>query len=223
MSPPPDSVSATAARPPYPLWAALALATALVAALAWQVMRLREDQRWLADRVSQPYVGMFVPQVAATALDGRTVSLGQPQGRRQVLFFFTTTCPHCRASLPQLKLAARALRERGDVELIGVAFASPAQAAAYAREHALDFPLVARDDRRIAALFRARRVPSLLVIDGDGLVRYRHVGALDGKAPLQELLDAATATEPARSQASRRPAAAAQAPSRASEAALASR
>lgn len=189
---PSDSHFAAASRPPYLLWAALALATALVVALGWQVTRLREDQRWLADRVSQPYVGMFVPQMSATALDGRPVSLGQPRGRRQVLFFFTTTCPHCRASLPQLKLAARELREHGDVELIGVAFAAPAQAAAYAREHDLDFPLVARDDRRTAALFRARRVPSLLVVDGDGLVRYRHVGALTGKTPLQELLQAAT-------------------------------
>lgn len=197
MSPPPDSVSAANPRPSYLLWAALALASALVVALGWQLMRLREDQRWLVDRVNLPYVGMFVPQVAATTLDGRSVSLGQPQGRRQVLFFFNTTCPHCRASLPQLKLAARELQRHAGVELVGVAFATPAQTAAYAREHALDFPLIAvDDDRRTQALFRARRVPSLLVIGDDGRVRYQRVGELNGKTPLQELLRAATAAEP---------------------------
>ncbi|QWP76205.1 TlpA family protein disulfide reductase [Lysobacter sp. K5869] len=197
MSSPPDSVSAANPRPPYVLWAALALASALVVALGWQLMRLREDQRWLVDRVNLPYVGMFVPQVAATALDGRAVALGQPHGQRQVLFFFNTTCPHCRASLPQLKLAARELRKHAGVELVGVAFATPAQTAAYAREHALDFPLIAvDDDRRTQALFRARRVPSLLVIGGDGRVRYQRVGELNGKTPLHELLRAATAAEP---------------------------
>lgn len=201
MSTPPDCNHRPVARPPYLLWAALTLATMLVVALGWQVMRLREDQRWLVERVERPYVGMFVPPMTATALDGRPLSLGQPQGRRQVLFFFNTTCPHCRASLPQLKLAARAMRGHGEVELIGVAFSQPAEVAAYARQHGLDFPLVAAgDDRRTLALFRARRVPSLLVVDGDGRVRYQRVGALAGKTPLQELLQAATAPEPARPQ-----------------------
>jgi len=200
MSSPPDSAAEPNPRPSYVLWAALALASALVVALGWQVMQLRAGQRWLVERVDRPYVGMFVPQVAATALDGRALSLGQPQGRRQVLFFFNTTCPHCRASLPQLKLAARELRRHDGVELIGVAFARPEQAAAYAREHALDFPLTALDDdRRSLALFRARRLPSLLVVDGDGRVRYQRVGELDGKTALRELLSAATAADaPAR-------------------------
>jgi peroxiredoxin len=196
MSSPPDSAAEPNPRPPYLLWAALVLASALVVALGWQVMQLREGQRWLVERVDRPYVGMFVPKVAATALDGRALSLGQPQGRRQVLFFFNTTCPHCRASLPQLKLAARELRRHDGVELIGVAFARPEQAVAYAREHALEFPLTAvDDDRRTLALFRARRLPSLLVIDGDGRVRYQRVGELNGKTPLHELLRAATAAE----------------------------
>lgn len=205
MSSPPDSTFAQNPRPPIVLWAALALACALVVALGWQLMRSRADQRWLAERVDRPYVGMFVPQMAATALDGRALSLGQPQRRRQVLFFFNTSCPHCRASLPQLQLAERELRKHADVELIGVAFATPAQTAAYAREHALTFPLIAvDDDRRTQALFRARRVPSLLVIGDDGRVRYQRVGALNGKTPLHELLRAATAPEapePARRQA----------------------
>lgn len=192
MSSPPDTHIAVSKLGPRLLWAALALATALVLALGWQVGRMREDQRWLVDRVTQPYVGMYVPKVALTSLDGQTRELGQPRADAQVLFFFTTTCPHCRASLPQLKLAAAQLQAAaGGVELIGVAFASPEQTATYAREHALNFPLIAHDDRRTSALFRARKVPSLLVIGRDGRVRYQHVGEINNKQTLRELLLAA--------------------------------
>lgn len=148
MSSPPDSAAEPNPRPPYLLWAALALASALVVALGWQVMQLREGQRWLVERVDRPYVGMFVPKVAATALDGRALSLGQPQGRRQVLFFFNTTCPHCRASLPQLKLAGRELRRHDGVELIGVAFA-----------HRAGRRLCARTRAGVSANRRRRRPP----------------------------------------------------------------
>ncbi|WP_363796450.1 TlpA disulfide reductase family protein [Lysobacter firmicutimachus] len=208
MSSPPDiprPVSPTGQRW---LWAALALASVLVVALGWQVGRMREDQRWLADRAVAPYVGMYVPRVALHGLDGRAIELGQPRGDSQVLFFFTTTCPYCRASLPQLKRVARQLPQAsaGGAELIGVALASPGQARAYAREHALDFPLVAHDDRRTAALFRARKVPALLVIGRDGRVRYRHVGALNDKRTLRELL---LAVRPAPPRAASSPAVAA--------------
>ncbi|MGH8082307.1 MAG: peroxiredoxin family protein [Lysobacter sp.] len=189
MSSPPDSANSISRLAPHALWAALAIATALVLALAWQVSRMRADQRWLVDRVTQPYVGMYVPKLALTSLDGQPVELGQPRGDAQVLFFFTTTCPHCRASLPQLKRAAEQLRAGpAHIELIGVAFASPAQTAAYAREHALNFPLIAHDDRRTSALFRARKVPSLLVVGRDGRVRYQHVGEINGKQTLRELM-----------------------------------
>ncbi|MBT2746905.1 MULTISPECIES: TlpA disulfide reductase family protein [unclassified Lysobacter] len=192
MSSPPDTQNPVSRLAPRLLWAALALATALVLALGWEVGRMRADQRWLVDRVTQPYVGMYVPKVALTSLDGQTRELGQPRADTQVLFFFTTTCPHCRASLPQLKRAAGQLRAGSSgTELIGVAFATPAQTAAYAREHGLDFPLVAHDDRRTSALFRARKVPSLLVIGRDGRVRYQHVGAINDKQTLRELMAAA--------------------------------
>lgn len=198
MSSPPDIETSASRSGQRLLWAALIVATALVVALAWQVGRMRNDQRWLVDRVTHPYIGMYVPRVAVRSLDGRARELGQPLGDSQVVFFFTTTCPHCRASLPQLKLAAAQLQAAsgGGAELIGVAFASPEQTRRYADEHGLGFPLIAHDDRRTSALFRARKVPSLLVIGRDGRVRYQHVGAIDSKQTLRELLRAVRPSPP---------------------------
>lgn len=189
-----------AARPRWliaALTGALIVSTILVLLLALQVRQLRTDQQWLSDRVSKAYPGMYVPRVDATALDGSAHRLGQPRDRYQVLFFFTTTCPYCRASLPLVKSIARQLdaASGGHAEMLGVTNDDPAAATAYAREHALPFPVVALQDRRTAMLFRARKVPMLMVIGADGRVRYSHVGVLNSKDGVTGVLTAVRTTD----------------------------
>ena len=68
---------------------------------------LAHANRVLLQRATQPHAGLFVPTYAATTLDGKAVTLGA-LGQRQLLIFFRTTCPYCRASTP----AFNALAER---------------------------------------------------------------------------------------------------------------
>ncbi|RDZ29644.1 TlpA family protein disulfide reductase [Lysobacter silvisoli] len=176
---------------------ALALATALVVTLGWQLHNARENQRWLAKRATQPYIGMYVPRIAATTLDGAARTLGQPAADYQVLYFFTTGCPYCRASAPLVKSIAGQLDSAsgGRAELIGVALDPADAAGAYAREHGFAFPIVATQDRRSAMLFRARSVPLLLVVGRDGRVRYARVGAINTKDGVNGVLTAVRRTE----------------------------
>lgn len=170
----------------------LVLATVLVVVLALQLRKANADMRWFAERATRPYVGMYVPRVPVASLDGQTHELGQPKADYQLVFFFTTTCPYCRASLPLVKNIARDLPATSGqrAEILGVAFATPAQAQAYAREHALDFPVIALEDRRISMLFRARKVPAFLVIDRNGRVKHSHSGVLNTKHSVKDILAA---------------------------------
>ncbi|MGH8084598.1 MAG: peroxiredoxin family protein [Lysobacter sp.] len=179
------------------LVAALVLSTALVLLLALEVRQSREAQRWLAERASQPYQGMYVPRVPVTALDGSRHELGQPRGEYQVLYFFTTTCPHCRASVPLIKSIADQLDDAsgGQARMLGIAHDTPEAAAAYAREHELPFPIVASQDRRTAMLFRARKVPLVMVVGRDGRVRYSRIGVLNSKEGVTGVLTAVRGTE----------------------------
>jgi peroxiredoxin len=179
---------ARASRAVIVLGLALLAATTLVVVLALQVKQLRADQHWLVDRASNPYPGMYVPRVEMTALDGNPYTLGQPRARRQVLYFFTTTCPHCHNSLPMVKQLA-AMRD-GDAEMLGIALADPAAADAYARQHRLSFPVIATQDRRMLMLFRARKVPLIMVIGGDGRVRYSRFGVLNSRDGFTRVLSA---------------------------------
>ncbi|WP_197076471.1 TlpA disulfide reductase family protein [Luteimonas sp. FCS-9] len=172
-------------------------ACALVAVLAWQNRELREERRWFVARTTEPYLGMYVPKVEATTLDGASHVLGAPDGAFQVLYFFTPTCPYSRRSLPRVADAARRIAETHgpDAQLLGVCHCTPAQARAYAAEHRLPFPVTTLTDRRHVMLFRARNVPATLALDRDGRVRYARVGAFDTKERVQDLLAALRRTD----------------------------
>lgn len=188
--------SASAAKPArgvsLVLTLGLLLACALVMMLAWQLRELRQERRGLVERINDPYVGMYVPKVALTALDGGSVVLGEPSADYQLLYFFSTTCPHCLASLPMVKTIAAQVpaASKGRAEMIGVASASAADAGAYARAHALAFRIVANSEIRTAMLFRAHSVPLLLVIGADGRVRHARMGVIDEAADLRAVLAA---------------------------------
>lgn len=179
------------------IWLGLLGACALVAVLAWQNRELREERRWFVTRTTEPYLGMYVPQVEATTLDGAAHVLGAPSGTFQVLYFFTPTCPYSRRSLPRVAEAARRIAQAHgpDVEVLGVCHCTPAQARAYADAHRLPFAVTTLTNRRHVMLFRARNVPALLALDRDGRLRYARVGTFDTKERMQDLLAALQRTD----------------------------
>ena len=179
------------------LWLGLLAACILVAVLAWQNQQLRTQQQWLQTRVTAPYAGMYVPIIAAPGVDGRSYTLGAAQGQPQVLFFFTTTCPYCRRSAPTVVRAARQLQANlpGRPQLLGVCHCDLAQAARYAHVHGFDFPVVTLTDRRALMLFRARNVPLVMAVDGEGRVRHSHVGLFDTTERVQDLVAALRRTD----------------------------
>lgn len=123
--------------------------------------------------------------------------VGRRAGQPQVLFFFTTTCPYCRRSAPTVVRAARQLQANlpGRPQLLGVCHCDPAQAARYAHVHGFDFPVVTLTDRRALMLFRARNVPLVMAVDGEGRVRHSHVGLFDTTERVQDLVAALRRTD----------------------------
>jgi peroxiredoxin len=167
--------------------AALSVACALIMVLSLQNRELRAAQHALTERAEQPYVGMFVPLAIAPSLDGMSLTLGAPTVGTQILYFFTASCQFCRASIPAIvSLAKRA----SGIDMIGVGFGPTSELREYARVNGFGFPVVELTDPRARALYRSRDVPMVLVVDGDGRVRYQHIGALS-TAHVDEILAAA--------------------------------
>src|SRR5690242_916760 len=153
----------------------LAQPATLVAALGLVVV-LAQENRGLRLQVAQtkiqsraPRRGVIVPAFRAATLSGDSVQVGR--GIPQVLFFFTTTCQFCRQTLPAWDTIATRLRA-GSVaaQVYGVGLGSDSAVRAYAREHALGFPVVTLPDTTLQMLYRVEGVPVTVVLSREGRV-----------------------------------------------------
>ena len=169
----------------------LAGSAALNVVLGRQKVTLVERNRLLVERLTQARPGLVVPEYPVETLAGERITLGRATSReRQLLFFFTTTCEYCLASLPAWKaLAAEADRLDG-VTVVGVGLDSAHLVQRYRDEHDLRFPITTLEDLRYAALFRATRVPLTVVIGEPGQVLYGRTGELSSEAAVDSVLAA---------------------------------
>jgi peroxiredoxin len=155
---------------------------------------LAAENARLARRAVEPRPGLYVGALALTTLDGRPAALGA-LGHRELLFFFNTTCPYCRASLPAWNAIADRVRAATDLAVYGVAFDSAAAAAAYAAEQGLRFPVIAQPDPRIVGLYRVSSVPLVLVVNADGRMAYVRLGVLAAPRAIDSVVAAAVGTQ----------------------------
>lgn len=170
---------------------ALALAAALLVALSVENRELRSQYSELFRQSVDPHPGLPVPIFSARTVEGAEVVVGAPgEDVRQLLFFFTTTCRYCQASLPALKRIASALEEDSGAELYGVALDSLPLVRHYVEEYELNFPVAVLRDRRTAALYRIRAVPQLIAVGGDGRVIYSRTGVLEDAAATDSVIAA---------------------------------
>ena len=170
----------------------LTLAAALVVVLSLKVRRLNEDYAKMSDRAIRPYAGMFVPTFQASTLTGQPVTVGKsaaPEGK-QVLFFFTTTCPYCKTTLPAWREITAALDTVRSipVAVYGVSLDSTAVTTQYVQDQRLPFPVLELPERKLSALLRAQSVPLTVVLDAEGRMIHQHLGELTDRVKIDSVL-----------------------------------
>jgi cytochrome c biogenesis protein CcmG/thiol:disulfide interchange protein DsbE len=133
-----------------------------------------------ADRViPSQLVGQPVPEFALQpALPGRPglASAGLRQGQPRVVNIFASWCIPCRAEAPQLAELAR----RG-VPIDGIAVRDrPEDLAGFLASYGDPFRAIGADnDRRVQLALGSAGVPETFVIDGQGVIRHQHIGAIN--------------------------------------------
>jgi cytochrome c biogenesis protein CcmG/thiol:disulfide interchange protein DsbE len=141
-------------------------------ALAGVVQHLRRHVLHAGDRL--------VP-LRVSSLYGGDVTLA-PGGHAMLVNVFATWCPPCRAETPALAAAAPALRKRG-IEVVGIDQEESAQAvAAFARRYALPYQVYIDTSGVTHDLLGARIIPTTMLIDDSGVIRYEHAGPLDARS-----------------------------------------
>jgi cytochrome c biogenesis protein CcmG/thiol:disulfide interchange protein DsbE len=144
-----------------------------------------------ADSVIVPSTlqGKLAPVVSGKSLDGKVISLSQYRGRPVVVNFFASWCVPCHEEQDDLVKFATANNKPNDPALVAVLFDDkPSDAKAYFAANGSTWPAL-NDTGKIAIDFGVRAPPETYVIDANGYVRAKFVGAVTYKS-LQNSVDA---------------------------------
>jgi peroxiredoxin len=115
------------------------------------------------------------------------VSLSQFRGQVVVLNFWATWCPPCVEEMPSLVEMQRRLKAKG-VTVVGVSMDVDEKAyQQFLKDHGVNLLTVRDPDQKSSALYGTFKFPETYIIDRNGVMRRKFIGAVDWTAP--EVMD----------------------------------
>ncbi|HVF09262.1 MAG TPA: TlpA disulfide reductase family protein [Abditibacteriaceae bacterium] len=130
--------------------------------------------------------GVAAPDFTLTNLEGQPVQLAQLRGAPLLLNFYNSTCSWCQMEMPRLADVYRRQADV-DVQVLGIVTADDeATAAAFAKDKRLDFPSVLDSEHQVCADYAVERVPTLVLVNAEGVVDCVYEGASEQLAGVVE-------------------------------------
>jgi thiol-disulfide isomerase/thioredoxin len=158
------------------LWVTVVVLGFLIGtALAWWTNRAQESAPGPESALG---VGQSRPDFSLVDLDGARVEAGDFAGRAMLVNFWATWCAPCRREMPVLQAASK--RHGEALAVVGIALDDPEPVASFVDELGIDYTiLVGQDD--VLDVQRAwgndvGAMPYTVLVDGEGIVRWRHYG-----------------------------------------------
>ncbi len=145
---------------------------------------------WLArERFLPVEVGTRAPEFVARDLDGRPVALSDLRGEVVLLNVWATWCPPCVEEMPSMQRLYERLGPQG-LRVVAVSIdAAPGQrdpvgraggnVAAFAEHYGLSFDIWLDPAGEIQRVYRTTGVPESFLIDRDGFIIKKVIGATD--------------------------------------------
>ena len=164
-------------------WSGLALSLVALLVLAWTQ----------GSRFAPVAVGARAPAYTARTLDGRTVSLASLKGKVVVLNVWATWCRPCRTEMPALERLQQKLGKDG-LEIVAVSVDTPlgtlgpsgnngGDVKSYVSDMGLTFTVLHDPQRSVEDLFLVQGLPTTFIIDKNGRIDQKVVGAREWDAP----------------------------------------
>ena len=124
--------------------------------------------------------GALAPDFTLRTLDGPNLRLQEQRGRVVLVNFWATWCGPCRQEMPHLSKLYDKYRSSGFV-LLGVNVDDDTKNAVdLAGKLGLKFPVSLDSDKKVSRLYDLSAMPSTVLIDREGKVRFVHRGYKDG-------------------------------------------
>jgi thiol-disulfide isomerase/thioredoxin len=124
-------------------------------------------------------VGDLMPAYSATYLDGKPLSLSNEKGNVVFLNVWATWCGPCRFETPELQALQNQYAASG-LKVIGVSVDEGDDEAVktFVAEQKITYPIAVDPEGRIATLVQTTVLPTSLLIDRNGKIVWRQIGAI---------------------------------------------
>jgi len=138
-----------------------------------------------------PRIGYLAPNFRLTNLKGEDVSVAGLAGKVLFINFWATWCTPCKAEMPSMELLYQDYKDKG-FEMLAVS--SDMEGASvvqpFVQELALSYPVLLDPDFHVDDKYLIQSVPTTILVDKNGVITHRMVGARNWDAPeSRELID----------------------------------
>jgi cytochrome c biogenesis protein CcmG/thiol:disulfide interchange protein DsbE len=133
-----------------------------------------------------PRIGTAAPDFTVQDSDRRVV-LSELRGKVVVLNFWATWCAPCVEEMPSLVQLQQRFKDKG-LSVVGVSIDVDGDAYhKFLRDYKVDFLTVRDPDQKTANLYGSFKWPETYIIDRNGIVRRKFIGAVEWSQP--EIVD----------------------------------
>lgn len=124
--------------------------------------------------------GKPAPDFTLKSTSGKNVRLAEQRGDVVMINFWATWCGPCRQEMPLLEKLNQKYKDLGFV-LLGINVESDTtQMAKYLKDVPVTFPILSDGANSVAKLYGVDGMPSTVIIDRNGVVRFVHRGYKPG-------------------------------------------
>jgi peroxiredoxin len=128
--------------------------------------------------IAAPEPGHPAPIFALSSLSGGRIRLSQYRGDAVLINFWASWCGPCRSEMPMLSGWYRRLR-RNHFQVLGVNDSDSKSAArTFASRLKIPYPIVVDSNGTVPALYSVSGLPTSVLIDRQGIVRWVKQGVL---------------------------------------------
>ncbi|MEK9948851.1 MAG: TlpA disulfide reductase family protein [Verrucomicrobiales bacterium] len=140
-------------------------------------------------------IGKRAPEWELVNLEAGKTHSNQFKGKVQVLNFWATWCPPCRAEIPHFKELAETYKDR-NVVFVGISLdQSLGPVKRFHRTEKMNYPLLMGHGDLVQAFGGFSAIPQTFVVDAEGRIHKQFSGLVQ-KKDLQEVLEKLAQPEP---------------------------
>jgi len=127
-------------------------------------------------------VGEESPSIEVKTIDNRTIRSDEIKGKKPLfLIFWATWCSACKEEIPKLNEIYSAFEPKG-LELLAINVGindSLARVKRYIKKYKITYPVAFEGGKQATKLFGVQGTPTIIIVDRQGIVRYRSASVPD--------------------------------------------